>query len=55
VDYLGDGKWEARVERVEFDPEEQARFNENSWIEHGERIASMIRTGQFWNPGHLPH
>ncbi|UCF75968.1 MAG: metallophosphoesterase [Betaproteobacteria bacterium] len=55
VDYLGDGKWEARVERVEFDPEEQAKFNENSWIEHGERIASMIRTGNFWNPGHLPH
>lgn len=55
VDYLGDGKWDARVERVEFDPEEQAKFNENCWIEHGERIAGMIRSGQFWNPEHMPH
>ena len=55
VDYLGEGKWECRVERVEFDCEEQAKFNENSWIEHGERIAGMIRSGNFWNPDHMPH
>ena len=55
VEYLGDGKWNNRVERVEFDNEEQASFNENSWIEHGERIAGMIRSGQFWNPDHMPH
>lgn len=55
VDYLGDGNWDCRVERVEFDCEEQAKFNESSWIEHGERIAGMIRTGTFWNPEHMPH
>ena len=22
---------------------------------HGERIAGMIRSGQFWNPSHMPH
>lgn len=55
VDYLGDGKWEARTERVDFDPEEQAKFNENCWLEHGERIAGMIRSGTFWNPDHMPH
>ena len=55
VDYLGEGKWEARTERVEFDQEEQAKFNENCWLEHGERIAGMIRSGTFWNPDHMPH
>lgn len=55
VDYLGDGKWEARTERVDFDPEEQAKYNENCWLEHGERIAGMIRSGTFWNPDHMPH
>ena len=55
VDYVGEGQWECRVERVEFDCEEQAKFNENSWIEHGERIAGMIRSGTFWNPDHMPH
>lgn len=55
IDYLGDGKWEARVERVEFDCEAQAKFNENCWIEKGERIAGMIRSGRFWNPEHMPH
>ncbi|MDA0241713.1 MAG: metallophosphoesterase family protein [Proteobacteria bacterium] len=55
VEYHGDGKWDARVERVEFDCEKQADFNENSWIEHGERIAGMIRSGTFWNPDHMPH
>ena len=55
VEYLGDGKWHAEAKRVEFDCEEQAKFNENCWIEHGERIAGMIRTGTFWNPSHMPH
>ncbi|MFT5181437.1 MAG: putative phosphodiesterase [Alphaproteobacteria bacterium] len=55
VEYLGNGKWNAEVKHVEFDCEEQATFNENSWIEHGDRIAGMIRTGYFWNPDHMPH
>jgi Icc-related predicted phosphoesterase len=55
VEYLGDGKWDTRIEHVEFDCEEQAAKNENCWIEHGDRIAGMIRTGQFWNPDHMPH
>ncbi|MDH5749828.1 MAG: metallophosphatase family protein [Rhodospirillales bacterium] len=55
VEYLGNGKWDAQVHRVEFDCEEQAKHNENCWIEHGDRIAGMIRTGTFWNPEHMPH
>ncbi|MDP6926520.1 MAG: hypothetical protein QGG84_05485 [Rhodospirillales bacterium] len=52
---MGKGKWNNWVERVDFDAEEQASFNEKSWIEHGERIAGMIRSGTFWNPDHMPH
>lgn len=55
VEYLGDGQWNAETKRVEFDCEEQASFNENCWIDHGDRIAGMIRTGYFWNPEHMPH
>lgn len=55
VEYQGDGKWRAEAKRVEFDCEEQAKYNENCWIEHGDRIAGMIRTGYFWNPDHMPH
>ena len=55
VEYKGDGKWDCRAERVECDIEKQADFKENSWIEHGERIAGMIRSGTFWNPDHMPH
>ncbi|MBO33918.1 MAG: hypothetical protein CMM74_13245 [Rhodospirillaceae bacterium] len=55
VEYMGKGKWNNWVERVDFDAEEQASFNEKSWIEHGERIAGMIRSGTFWNPDHMPH
>ncbi len=55
VEYLGDGKWNCEAKRVEYDFETQAKYNEDSWIEHGERIASMIRTGKFWNPEHMPH
>ena len=55
VDYEGGGKWNARVERVEFDCTEQAKYVENCWIENGERIAGMIRSGTFWNPDHMPH
>jgi predicted phosphodiesterase len=55
VEYLGNGKWHCEDKRVDYDFETQARYNEDSWIEHGERIASMIRTGKFWNPKHMPH
>lgn len=55
VEYLGDGKWRAEPKRVEFDCEKQAEYNENCWIENGDRIAGMIRTGKFWNPAHMPH
>ena len=55
VEYLGGGEWRSEAKRVEFDCEEQARVNENCWIEHGGRIAGMIRTGRFWNPDHIPH
>lgn len=55
VEYLGNGEWRTETKRVEFDCEEQAKNNENCWIEHGERIAGMIRTGKFWNPSHMPH
>jgi len=55
VEYTGGGQWKCETKRVEFDCEEQARFNENCWIEHGDRIAGMIRTGKFWNPEHMPH
>lgn len=55
VEYQGNGKWHAETKRVEFDCEEQATYNENCWIEHGDRIAKMIRTGYFWNPDHMPH
>lgn len=55
VEYQGDGNWHAEVKRVDFDCEEQAKYNENCWIEHGERIAGMIRSGYFWNPDHMPH
>ena len=55
VEYKGDGQWDATTHRVEFDCEEQAKFNENCWIEHGDRVSKMIRTGYFWNPEHMPH
>ena len=25
------------------------------WLPHGDRIAKMVRTGEFWNPAHMPH
>jgi len=55
IEYLGDGKWDCQAKRVEGNFEEQAKFNENCWIPHGDRIAKMIRTGYFWNPDHMPH
>ncbi len=55
IEYLGDGKWDCQAKRVEFDCEEQAVYNENSWIEHADRISKMIRSGYFWNPEHMPH
>lgn len=32
-----------------------AKENENGWLPHGGRIAKMVRTGEFWNPAHMPH
>ena len=55
VEYKGDGKWETEIKRVDYDTESQAKYNENCWIENGDRIAKMIRNGTFWNPGHMPH
>jgi len=55
VEYLGDGEWHTEIKHIEFDCEEQATLNENCWIEHGDRIAGMIRSGYFWNPDHMPH
>ena len=54
-EYQGDGKWHTEIKRVDYDYESQAKYNENCWIEHGDRIAKMIRTGYFWNPDHMPH
>ncbi len=55
IEYLGDGEWRTEIKRVEFEGEEQAKLNENCWMEHGDRVAKMIRTGQFWNPDFDPH
>ena len=55
VEYLGDGEWRVEIKRVEYDCEAQAKKNENGWMPHGERIAKMVRTGEFWNPAHMPH
>ena len=43
------------IRRIDYDYESQAKYNENCWIEPGDRIAKMIRTGYFWNPDHMPH
>jgi len=55
VEYKGKGQWHAETKRVDYDYEAQAKYNENCWIEHGDRIAKMIRSGYFWNPDHMPH
>jgi hypothetical protein len=55
VEYRGKGKWHAETKRVDYDYESQAKYNDNCWIEHGERIGKMVRTGYFWNPEHMPH
>lgn len=55
IEYLGDGKWDCQAKRVEGDFEAQAKFCEESWMPHGDRVAKMIRTGYFWNPDHMPH
>ncbi len=55
LEYQGDGKWEGEIHRVGYDFEEQARKNEDSWHPHGDRQAHTIRTGEFWNPAHMPH
>ena len=55
VEYEGNGKWHAETKRVEYDCEAQAKKNEDGWLPHGDRIAKMVRTGEFWNPAHMPH
>ena len=55
VEYEGGGDWRVETKRVAYDCEAQAKKNENGWMPHGERIAKMVRTGEFWNPAHMPH
>ncbi len=55
VEYEGNGKWHVETKRVEYDCEAQAKKNEDGWMPHGDRIAKMVRTGEFWNPAHMPH
>ncbi|MEE9276538.1 MAG: metallophosphoesterase family protein [bacterium] len=55
VEYEGNGKWHAEVKRVEYDCAAQAKRTAESWLPHGERIAKMVQTGEFWNPAHMPH
>ncbi len=55
LEYQGGGNWEGEVHRVEYDFEEQARKNEESWDPGGDKQAHTIRTGEFWNPAHMPH
>jgi predicted phosphodiesterase len=55
VEYEGNGNWHAEIKRVEYDCETQAKKNEDGWMPHGDRIAKMVRTGEFWNPAHMPH
>lgn len=55
IEYEGDGKWHAEIKRVAYDVESQSKKVENSWLPHGDRIAKMVRAGEFWNPAHMPH
>ena len=55
LEYQGGGNWEGEIHRVEYDFEEQACKNEDSWHPDGDRQAHTIRTGEFWNPAHMPH
>lgn len=56
LEYHGDGKWEAEIHRIEYDFEAQAKKNEeNSWHPNLDRQAKTIRTGEYWNPAHMPH
>jgi predicted phosphodiesterase len=55
LEYKGDGNWEAEIHRIAYDFEPQAKKNENSWVPNGERQAVTIRTGEYWNPAHMPH
>lgn len=55
LEYGGDGKWDAEIHRVEYDFEPQAKLNEESWVPDGDKQAVTIRTGEFWNPAHMPH
>jgi predicted phosphodiesterase len=55
VEYEGGGKWHAEIKRVDYDKDAQAKKNAEGWMPHGDRIAKMVRTGEFWNPAHMPH
>ena len=55
VEYEGGGKWHAEIKRVDYDKDAQAKKNAEGWMPHGDRIAKMVRTGELWNPAHMPH
>ncbi|MBT3819756.1 MAG: hypothetical protein HOG04_00020, partial [Nitrospinaceae bacterium] len=55
MDYKGGGKWDVDIHRVAYDFEPQAKKNEDSPQPNGERQAVTIRTGEYWNPAHMPH
>jgi len=55
MDYKGAGKWDVEIHRVAYDFEPQAKKNEDSPQPNGERQAVTIRTGEYWNPAHMPH
>tara|TARA_B100000686_G_scaffold32204_1_gene33659 strand:+ start:2087 stop:2827 length:741 start_codon:yes stop_codon:yes gene_type:complete len=55
LEYTGKGNWEVEINRVEYDFESQAKLNEESWVPDGANQAKTIRTGEFWNPAHMPH
>ena len=55
LEYKGDGNWESEIHRVAYDFEPQAKKNEDSWHPNGDRQAKTIRTGEYWNPAHMPH
>ena len=55
VEYRGDGDWHVDIHRVTYDFEAQAKKNETGWDPGGDKQAKTIRTGEFWNPAHMPH
>lgn len=55
VEYRGGGDWNVDIHRVTYDFEAQAKKNENGWDPGGDKQAKTLRTGEFWNPAHMPH